>query len=74
MKASEARKILNCSYSSLHNYIQNGKLKVVKEGNKHPDYINESVYELAEKINGYRKNAETISIYMSNRKYEFKLT
>ena len=52
MRAREAKKLLKCSYTTLHNYVKQGKLKALDVGNKHTYYDDDSVQQLATSIYG----------------------
>lgn len=73
MKPKEVRKLLNCSYTSLNNWIKSGKLKYSAISGKRHDYDDESVYQLYDEICGRRKLNDRIDIFLKNQKYEFVL-
>lgn len=52
MKAKEVKRILKCSYTTLHNYLKQGKLKALDVGNKNVQYDDDSVQQLATSIFG----------------------
>ena len=52
MRAREAKRILRCSYTTLHNYVKQGKLKAVDVGKKYAQYDDDSVQQLATSIYG----------------------
>lgn len=52
MRAREAKRILKCSYTTLHNYLKQGKLKSINVGNKTVQYDDDSVQQLATSIFG----------------------
>ena len=52
MRAREAKRILKCSYTTLHNYVKQGKLKAVDVGKKYAQYDDDSVQQLATSIYG----------------------
>lgn len=52
MRAREAKKILKCSYTTLHNYLKQGKIKSLDVGNKTVQYDDDSVHQLATSIYG----------------------
>ena len=52
MRAREAKRILKCSYTTLHNYLKQGKLKALNVGNKNVQYDDDSVQQLATSIFG----------------------
>ena len=52
MRAREAKRILKCSYTTLHNYVKQGKLKAIDVGKKYAQYDDDSVQQLATSIYG----------------------
>lgn len=52
MKAREAKRLLKCSYTTLHNYVKSGRIKVLDVGKKHTQYDDDSVQQLATSIFG----------------------
>lgn len=52
MRAREAKRILKCSYTTLHNYLKQGKLKALNVGNKVVQYDDDSVHQLATSLFG----------------------
>lgn len=52
MRAREAKRILKCSYTTLHNYVKQGKLKVIDVEKKYAQYDDDSVQQLATSIYG----------------------
>lgn len=52
MRAREAKKLLRCSYTTLHNYLKQGKLKALNVGNKVVQYDDDSVQKLATSMFG----------------------
>lgn len=75
MKPAQAKKILGCSYTTLHNYVKQGKLKLATNNisNKHQEYDDASVYELSTKMHGSRNMNNIVVIYRENDRFEFKL-
>ena len=75
MKAAQAKKILNCSYTTLHNYVKQGKLKLVSDSisKKQQEYDDASVYELSTKMHGSQNMNNVVVIYRNNERLEFKL-
>ena len=74
MKPKEAKKLLNCSYTTLHNYVKSGKIKCVKTDYKQQIYDDQSVLKLYDEINAINiKLNNTIHIFINNNKYEFNL-
>ena len=52
MRAREAKRILRCSYTTLHNYVKKGKLKALDVGNQIAQYDDDSVHQLATSLFG----------------------
>ena len=52
MRAREAKRLLKCSYTTLHNYLKQGKLKALDVGNKVVQYDDDSVQQLATSLFG----------------------
>lgn len=75
MKPAQAKKILGCSYTTLHNYVKQGKLKLAKNNlsDKHQEYDDASVYDLSTKIHGSRNMNNMVVIYRDNERFELKL-
>lgn len=72
MRPKYAKQILGCTYSTLHNYVKRGKLKLAENPTttKQQEYDDMSVYELAETLKGRKllkkdkklmKNAITVN-------------
>ena len=75
MKAKYAKELLQCSYTTLHNYVKQGKLRLAENpiSSKQQEYDDLSVYDLADKIKGSRKPPMTNDIIIStpNEKFIF---
>lgn len=72
MKASLAKKILGCSYTTLHNYVKSGKLKTADNplSQKQTEYDEISVYQLHKQLFGHEYSSEAlqsnrVSIYVN---------
>ena len=52
MRAREAKRILKCSYTTLHNYVKTGKIKPLDVGNQISQYDDDSVHQLATSLFG----------------------
>ena len=52
MRAKEAKRLLRCSYTTLHNYVKQGRIKTLDVGNKQLQYDDDSVQQLATSIFG----------------------
>ena len=52
MRAREAKRLLKCSYTTLHNYLKQGKIKALNVGNKVTQYDDDSVQQLATSLFG----------------------
>lgn len=75
MKAREVRKLLGCSYTTLHNYVKTGKLQLVQHAGKQQEYDEASVMRLYNTSKKYREHAQNhIHIFTKNKKYVFQLT
>ena len=72
MKPKDARKLLNCSYTTLHNYVKSGKIKLSNIPGKQQDYDEESVVNLYNRRLNTEKINNTVHIFLNNQKYEFK--
>lgn len=73
MKPSQVLKLLDCSYTTLNNYVKRGQLKLVDPSSKRHEYDDGSVYALHDKMFGKRKFHNKIELYLENKKYEFGL-
>ena len=74
MKSSEVRKLLNCSYSTLDNYVKRGLLKLNGDANgRRRDYEENSVYALYDQKFGTRKWDGRMVFGIGNEKCEFIL-
>lgn len=74
MKPKEVRKLLNCSYTAIQNWVKQGKLRYSEYSSKRHDYEDESVYKLYDEMFGTKKMDNVIVIGLKNQKYEFRLT
>lgn len=72
MKPKEVKKLLNCSYTTLHNYVKEGKLKLLEHNGKYHEYDKESVMALYDKFHSKLIN-NSIQLFIDNEKHEFKL-
>lgn len=52
MRARDAIKLLKCSYTTLHNYVKQGKIQTINVGNKIRQYDDDSVKQLATSLYG----------------------
>jgi hypothetical protein len=74
MTASEVKKLLDCSYSSLDNYVKRGLLKLKGDAKcRRRDYDEDSVYTLYDRKFGTRKWDGRMVFGIGNEKYEFAL-
>ena len=75
MKAAQAKALLDCSYTSLHNYVKRGLLKEAENptSSKQQEYDDESVYALQDKLSGKKTMHNVVVIWMNNKRYEFKV-
>lgn len=74
MKASEVRKLLNCSYSTLDNYVKRGLLKTNgDDASRKRDYEENSVYALYDQKFGTRKWDGKMVLGIGNQRIEFVL-
>lgn len=73
MKPKEVLKLLNCSYTTLNNYVKKGKLKYSESSSKRHDYDDSSVYELYDSMCGRKKLNNRIDVFIHNNKYEFNV-
>lgn len=74
MKAKMAKELLGCTYTSLHNYVNRGWLKLDENRlTKQQEYDDQSVYDLMDKLNGKKMLHNKVLLFMNNKKYEFIL-
>ena len=74
MKAKMAKELLGCTYTTLHNYVKNGKLKLAENSSlKQQEYDDRSVYGLMDNINGKKTFHNRMILFLSNKRYEFVL-
>lgn len=74
MKAKIARELLDCTYTTLHNYVKSGKLKLEENAmSKQQEYDDESVYQLMDKMKGKKTFHNKVMLFLNNHRYEFVL-
>lgn len=74
MKAKMAKELLGCTYTTLHNYVKSGKLKLDENAmSKQQEYDDESVYALVDKAYGGKTLHNEIVLFLNNKRYQFKL-
>ena len=74
MKAAMAKELLGCTYTTLHNYVKSGKLKLDENAmSKQQEYDDESVYELMDKMKGKKTFHNAVVLFLNNHRYEFTL-
>lgn len=73
MKSAHVKQLLGCTYTTLHNYVKQGKLKLTSSSGKQSDYDDESVYALYDALAGKRKFNNMIAVFCNGKKYEFTL-
>ena len=74
MKAKIAKELLGCTYTTLHNYVKNGKLKLDENAlSKQQEYDDKSVYQLMDKIKGQKTFHNKVILFVNNHIYEFNL-
>lgn len=71
MRPAEAKKILQCSYTTLHNYVKTGKLKLIQTTSKQHNYDDQSVYQLA---NSLHNNTNRLSLFLNGNTIILELT
>ena len=74
MKAKMAKELLGCTYTTLHNYVKSGKLKLCESPmTKQQEYDDTSVYALVDKVYGGKTLHNEIVLFLNNKRYQFKL-
>ena len=73
MRAREAKRILKCSYTTLYNYLKQGKLKALDVGNKVVQYDDDSVHKLATSLHGDIEPQFTVVVTKNGNKSTFCL-
>lgn len=73
MKAKEVTRLLNCTHTTLHNYVKSGQLKLNKIlPNGYYDYNKKSVLALMSKL--YSKDTSNCVIIITNgNKFTFEV-
>ena len=73
MRAREAKKLLRCSYTTLHNYLKQGKIKALNVGNKVVQYDDESVQKMATTLFGETEPKFKVTIKKFNNISTYEL-
>lgn len=71
MKPAKAKELLNCSYTTLHNYVKSGKILLAAGiSGKQQNYDDASVYALCE---SRQVHENTVSVVYKGKRYDFRL-